>query len=53
MPCPGYVPSCHFSPQATGYGLLWLLIGFGGIAVVDGTLFARIFDRYIHSSEEG
>jgi len=42
-----------FSPQATGYGLLWLLIGFGGIAVVDGTLFARIFDRYIHSSEEG
>lgn len=42
-----------FYPQATGYGLLWLLIGFGSIAVVNGTLFALIFNRYIHASEEG
>jgi uncharacterized membrane protein YesL len=36
-----------FYPQATGFGLLWLLGGFGGIAVVNGLLLARIFDRYI------
>lgn len=36
-----------FYPQATGYGLAWLLIGFGGIATANGFLFARIFDRYI------
>lgn len=36
-----------FYPQATGYGLLWLLAGFAGIATANGFLFARIFDRYI------
>lgn len=36
-----------FYPQATGYGLFWLLIGFAGIAVANGFLFARVFDRYI------
>ncbi|GAA4488104.1 YesL family protein [Microbacterium panaciterrae] len=36
-----------FSPQATGYGLAWFLIGFAGIAVVNGVLFRRVFDRYI------
>ena len=36
-----------FYPQATGYGLFWLLIGFAGIAVANGFLFNRIFARYI------
>lgn len=36
-----------FYPQVTGYGLLWLLGGFGAIATANGFLFARIFDKYI------
>lgn len=36
-----------FYPQATGYGLLWFLAGFAGIAVVNGRLFANIFNKYI------
>jgi uncharacterized membrane protein YesL len=35
-----------FFPQATGYGLLWLLIGFGGLAVVHAVVFTRVFARY-------
>jgi len=34
-------------PEFTGYGLGWLLIGFAGIAVANGFLFARVFDKYI------
>ncbi|GLJ61187.1 beta-carotene 15,15'-monooxygenase [Microbacterium barkeri] len=41
-----------FSPQATGYGLLWLLIGFGGLAIVIGSVLDRVFSRYIDSSSE-
>ena len=36
-----------FAPAFTGFGLGWLLIGFGGVAVCNGFLFARIFDKYI------
>ena len=36
-----------FYPQVTGYGLFWLLIGFAGIAVVNGFLFTRIFRKYV------
>jgi uncharacterized membrane protein YesL len=36
-----------FYPQLTGYGLFWFLVGFAGIAVVNGHLFARVFDPYI------
>lgn len=36
-----------FYPQATGYGMLWLLIGFAGIATVNGRLFALVFAKYI------
>lgn len=39
-----------FYPQATGYGLVWLLFGFAGIAVANGVLFTRIFSRYAASS---
>jgi uncharacterized membrane protein YesL len=35
-----------FSPQATGYGLLWLLIGFAAVAYLGALLFARVFARY-------
>lgn len=35
-----------FSPQVTGYGLFWLLIGFGGLAVVHAVVFTRVFARY-------
>lgn len=35
-----------FAPQATGYGMLWLLVGFGGVAVVNGGVLARVFGRY-------
>jgi hypothetical protein len=36
-----------FAPAFTGYGLAWLLIGFAGIAVANGFLIARVFDKYI------
>lgn len=39
-----------FYPQLTGYGLLWLLLGFAGIAVINGFLFARVFSTYIAAS---
>lgn len=39
-----------FYPQVTGYGLLWLAVGFAGIAVVTATLFVRIFDRYVSAT---
>ena len=36
-----------FYPQATGYGLFWLAIGFAGIATINGRLFANVFNKYI------
>ena len=36
-----------FYTQTTGYGLVWLVIGFAGIAVVNGYLFTRVFRKYI------
>lgn len=39
------VITIHY-PQATGYGLLWLMIGFAGIALLGGALFARVFEKY-------
>lgn len=36
-----------FYPKLTGYGLLWLAIGFAAIACVTAMLFTRVFDRYI------
>jgi uncharacterized membrane protein YesL len=41
-----------FYPQAAGYGLLWLLVGFAGIAVVNGLLFTRVFSTYIAASKQ-
>ena len=35
-----------FQPAATGYGLLWLLIGFSLLAYLGSILFARVFARY-------
>ena len=35
-----------FYPQLVGYGLLWFLIGFAGVAVVEGLMFARVFRKY-------
>jgi len=40
-----------FYPQATGYGLAWFLIGFAGVAVVNGVLFRRVFERYLPATE--
>ncbi len=42
-----------FYPQTAGYGLLWLLIGFAGIAVANGFLFTRIFNKYAAASPAG
>lgn len=42
-----------FYPQAIGYGLIWLLFGFAGIAVANGFLFTRIFSKYIAASTSG
>ena len=42
-----------YYPQATGYGLIWLLFGFAGIAVANGFLFTRIFSKYIAASTAG
>ncbi|MGI5190309.1 YesL family protein [Promicromonospora sp. CA-289599] len=36
-----------FYPRVAVYGLLWFLIGFAGIAVVNAILFTRIFRTYI------
>jgi uncharacterized membrane protein YesL len=36
-----------FYPKLTGYGLFWFVIGFAGIAVVNGVLFAQTFGRYV------
>lgn len=36
-----------FYPQFTGYGLAWFLVGFAGIATINGRLFASIFRTYI------
>ena len=36
-----------FYPQFTAYGLAWLLLGFAGIAVLNGFLFTRVFSTYI------
>lgn len=36
-----------FYPHATGYGLFWLLVGFAGIAVINGRLFVGVFNKYI------
>ena len=41
------VTATVFYPQAAGYGLLWLLVGFAGIAVINGLLFTRVFSAYI------
>jgi uncharacterized membrane protein YesL len=35
-----------FYPAVTAYGLLWLAIGFAGVAFLTGILFTRVFDRY-------
>ena len=43
----GAVGLTLFYPHATGYGLLWLLLGFSAIAVASGFLFTRIFQLYI------
>lgn len=42
-----------FYPHATGYGLVWLLFGFAGIAVANGFLFTRIFSKYVAASKPG
>jgi len=42
-----------FYPQAIGYGFIWLLFGFAGIAVANGFLFTRIFSKYIAASTAG
>ena len=44
------VTATVFYPQAAGYGLLWLLVGFAGIAVINGLLFTRVFSTYIAAS---
>ena len=44
------VTATLFYPQAAGYGLLWLLVGFAGIAVINGLLFTRVFSTYIATS---
>ncbi len=36
-----------FYPAATAYGLLWFLIGFAGVAFVNGFVFTSIFAKYI------
>ena len=43
----------QFYPQAIGYGLIWLLIGFAGIAVANGFLFTRIFSKYLAATTAG
>lgn len=35
-----------FYPQATGFGLFWFLIGFAGIATINGRLFAGVLQKY-------
>jgi uncharacterized membrane protein YesL len=46
------VTTTLFYPQVAGFGLLWLLVGFAGIAVVNGLLFTRVFSTYIAASQQ-
>jgi uncharacterized membrane protein YesL len=41
-----------FYPQVTVFGLLWFLIGFAGIAVVNAVVFTRVFGTYITEPSE-
>jgi len=41
-----------FYPQIVGFGLFWLLVGFAGIAVVNGLMFTRVFGTYIAASQQ-
>lgn len=41
-----------FYPVIVGYGLLWFLLGFSGLAFVKGILFHRIFQRYMPKKDE-
>lgn len=36
-----------FYPQLTGYGLFWFVVGFAGIATINGRLFAGVFSQYV------
>ncbi|MDC9825328.1 YesL family protein [Devosia sp. ZB163] len=36
-----------FYPHVTGFGLFWFLVGFAGIATINGRLFAGVFQKYI------
>ncbi|MFC4137721.1 MULTISPECIES: YesL family protein [unclassified Microbacterium] len=40
-----------FYPQATGYGLLWLLFGFGAVAMAQSVVFRSVLTRYIPAEE--
>ena len=42
-----------FYPHMTGYGLLWLALGFAAIAVINGHLFTRVFSTYIAAAAPG
>lgn len=42
-----------FYPQMSGYGLFWLVIGFAAIAVINGHLFTRVFNKYIAAAASG
>lgn len=41
-----------FYPNLTGYGVLWLVIGFGAIAFVNAFLLSAIFQKYIPADAE-
>lgn len=42
-----------FYPRLTGYGLLWFLLGFAGVAFVNAFTFTSIFSRYIEPAPAG
>jgi uncharacterized membrane protein YesL len=40
-----------FYPRMSGYGLLWLFVGFGAVAVISAMVLTRVFDRYLPTPE--
>ncbi|GAB3167809.1 YesL family protein [Myceligenerans halotolerans] len=42
-----------FYPAVAGYGLLWFLIGFAGIAFVNAVVFTGVFGKYIPMESAG
>lgn len=40
-----------YAPQVMGYGLFWVLAGFGALATLNGRMIARVFTQYTPAAD--